>query len=195
MCLFGGTFDPPHNAHFIIAEAIREELDLSKIIFIPAFIPPHKQTELPVSTIQHRLEMLELCVKDNPAFEISEIEINRGGVSYTIDTVRQVKRQYGLERDDLHILIGSDSLAEFKEWKDWQAILDESRVIVARRPRFERSEIPQDLLTKVDFLNLPRIEISSTDIRKRFHEGRMTSFYIPAIIYEYILEHKLYGIK
>lgn len=195
MCLFGGTFDPPHNAHFIIAEAIRENLDLSKIIFIPAFTPPHKHDKFPVSGIEHRLEMLRLCTQDNPAFEISDIEIRRGGISYTIDTVREMKKAYGVETEDLHLLIGSDSLAEFKTWKDWEAILEESRVIVARRPRFERSDFPDDLLKRVHFLNLPRIEISSTEIRGRFSERRMTRFYIPSVVYDYIHEHKLYGMS
>lgn len=193
VCLFGGTFDPPHNAHFIIAEAIRESLDLNKIVFIPAYNPPHKFDSNPVTPVEHRLAMLGLCIDDLPQFEISDVEIKRGGVSYTIDTIREVKETQNIRTEDLHFLIGSDSLADFKSWKSWEAILEESRVIVARRPRFEKSDIDPDLLGKVHFLNLPRMEISSTEIRERFHSDRMTRFYVPLAVSEYIKKHNLYA--
>jgi len=195
MCLFGGTFDPPHNAHFIIAEAIRESLALERIIFVPALAPPHKRDQSRVTDIEHRLAMLRLCIADNPAFAISDIEIQRGGISYTIETVREVKASYGLDRNDLHLLIGSDSLADFKTWYRWERILAECRVIVARRPRFEQNSIDTDLLSQVHFLNLPRIEISSTEIRQRYQDGRMTRFYVPAPVDRYIREHGLYEVS
>lgn len=193
VCLFGGTFDPPHNAHFIIAEAIRESLDLNRIVFIPAFKPPHKFETKPVTPVEHRVAMLKLCINDIPEFEYSDIEIIRGGVSYTIDTIREMKRTKDITSRDLHFLIGSDSLAEFKSWKDWESILEESQVIVARRPRFEKSDIDADIIDRVKFLNLPRMEISSTEIRDRFHADRMTRFYVPAVVSEYIQQNKLYG--
>jgi nicotinate-nucleotide adenylyltransferase len=192
VCLFGGTFDPPHNAHFIIAEAIRESLDLNKIVFVPAFNPPHKFDQKPVTSVEHRVAMLRLCIDDLPQFDLSDVEINRGGVSYTIDTIREVKRNEGIGSEDLHFLIGSDSLAQFKTWKDWEAILSESRVIVARRPRFEKTDIDAELISKVHFLNLPRMEISSTEIRERFYTDRMTRFYVPERVSSYIRQHKLY---
>ncbi|MCF7824397.1 MAG: nicotinate-nucleotide adenylyltransferase [Candidatus Marinimicrobia bacterium] len=195
LCLFGGTFDPPHNAHFIIAEAIRESLDLNKIIFVPANKPPHKFEILPVTPVEHRIAMLKLCIDDIPQFEFSDIELKRGGVSYTIDTILQIKEEKGISSDDLHFLIGSDSLADFKSWYRWEDILNESQVIVARRPRFEKSAIDADLLERVVFLNLPRMEISSTDIRNRFHTNKMTRFYVPDVVSEYIKKHKIYGIK
>lgn len=193
VCLFGGTFDPPHNAHFIIAEAIRESLDLNKIVFIPAYRPPHKFEVSPVTPVDHRIAMLKLCIDDLPQFEYSDIEIQRGGVSYTIDTIREVKKSKGISTEDLHFLIGSDSLADFKSWKQWEDILAESRVIVARRPRFEKTDISPDLLDRVTFLNLPRMEISSTEIRERFYSGRMTRFYVPVQVSEYIQKYNLYG--
>jgi len=195
VCLFGGTFDPPHNAHFIIAEAIRESLDLNKIVFIPAYRPPHKFEIKSVTPVEHRIAMLKLCIDDIPQFEYSDIEIVRGGVSYTIDTIREMKREKGISTQDLHFLIGSDSLAEFKSWKNWENILDESQVIVARRPRFEKSDIDPDILKRVIFLNLPRMEISSTEIRDRFNADRMTRFYVPPVVSEYIQINKLYGSK
>ena len=195
VCLFGGTFDPPHNAHFIIAEAIRESLDLNKIVFIPAYRPPHKFETKPVTPVKHRIAMLKLCIDDIPQFEYSDIEIQRGGVSYTIDTIREMKKSKNISTKDLHFLIGSDSLAEFKSWKNWEEILEESQVIVARRPRFERTDIDPDLLERVTFLNLPRMEVSSTEIRERFYSDRMTRFYVPAAVSEYIQQNNFYGIQ
>ncbi|MCF7807851.1 MAG: nicotinate-nucleotide adenylyltransferase [Candidatus Marinimicrobia bacterium] len=193
LCLFGGTFDPPHNAHFIIAEAIRESLDLSKIIFIPAFQPPHKYDKYPVTPVEHRIAMLKLCIDNIPQFEFSDIELKRGGVSYTIDTILEVKRDKGIGSNDLHFLIGSDSLAEFKSWHRWEEVLSESRVVVARRPRFEETDIDEDLLEQVTFLNLPRMEVSSSEIRERFYSDRMTRFYVPDVVSEYIKQNNIYG--
>ncbi len=192
MCVFGGTFDPPHNAHFIIAEAIRENLGLSRIIFIPAANPPHKNKIASLTSIESRLEMLELCTAENPHFAISRIELDRGGISFTIDTIRQIREAEDLSADELYFLIGSDSLAEFKTWHRWEEILEECRIIVARRPRFEQESIDRDLLKRVHFLNLPRIEVSSTEMRQRYREGRMTRFYVPRMVDSYIREHKLY---
>ena len=186
VCLFGGTFDPPHNAHFIIAEAIRERLDLNKIVFIPAYRPPHKFEVTPVTPVEHRIAMLRLCIDDIPQFEYSDIEIKRGGVSYTIDTIMEMKQKHNLKTEELYLLIGSDSLADFKSWHRWEDVLDESKVIVARRPRFEKSDIDPDLIGRVTFLDLPRMEISSTEIRERFHSDRMTRFYVPAVVSDYI---------
>lgn len=192
MCLFGGTFDPPHNGHFIIAEAIRQNLDLNKIVFIPAYNPPHKYAQLPITPIEHRLAMLELCTRYNAHFEINDIEIQRGGISYTIETIRQIKSENQLSAGELYFLIGSDSLAEFKTWYRWQDILEECKVVVARRPRFEKEAIDTEILEQVLFLNLPRIEISSTEVRERFEKGQMTRFYISDAVYEYIQAHGLY---
>ncbi len=139
--------------------------------------------------------MLKLCIDDIPQFEYSDIEIQRGGVSYTIDTIREMKKTQGIKARDLHFLIGSDSLAEFKSWKQWEDILEESHVIVARRPRFEKSDIDSDLISRVTFLNLPRMEISSTEIRERFNSVRMTRFYVPEAVSEYIQKYKFYGTK
>ncbi|NQV29553.1 MAG: nicotinate (nicotinamide) nucleotide adenylyltransferase [Candidatus Marinimicrobia bacterium] len=195
VCLFGGTFDPPHNAHFIIAEAIREILDLNKIVFFPAYQPPHKFEVTPVTPVDHRIAMLRLCIDDIPQFEYSDIEIKRGGVSYTIDTILEMKQKHNLKSEDLHILIGSDSLADFKSWHRWQDVLEESQVIVARRPRFEKTDIDPDLIGKVSFLDLPRMEISSTEIRERFRSDKLTRFYVPIVVSDYIKKNNLYGSK
>jgi len=116
-CLFGGTFDPPHFGHLIVAQTIFEAEHFDKIVFIPAHIPPHKKGQK-ISSLELRLEMLKIAIKDNPNFEISDIEIKRGGISYSLETIRDYKEQTELSRDELFYLIGSDSLKLFHEWEN-----------------------------------------------------------------------------
>ena len=107
-CLFGGTFDPPHFGHLIVAQTIFEAKHFDKIVFVPAHIPPHKK-ERKISSVAFRLEMLKIATMDNPNFEISDIELKRGGISYSLETIHTYKEQTGLDREDLYYLIGSDS--------------------------------------------------------------------------------------
>ena len=103
-CIFGGTFDPPHIGHLLIAQTICEAENFDRIIFVPAFKNPHKTSDV-TSSVEHRIEMLESAVEGNPHFEISDVEIKRGGISYSIDTIRYIKESQGLERDELYFLI------------------------------------------------------------------------------------------
>ncbi len=192
ICLFGGTFDPPHIGHLLIAQTICEAENFDKIIFIPALIPPHKQTS-PLTPVHLRIEMLKSAVASNPRFEISDIEIQRGGVSYSIDTIRQIKTDMGLKSENVFFLIGSDTLGQFHRWKDPEKILDECQVIVALRPGFKPSEIKSWILSKVQFANIPRIEISSTTIRKRWRENKTIRYMVTQPVWEFINKHNLYS--
>ena len=111
-CIFGGTFDPPHIGHLLIAQTICEAEEFDKIIFVPASKNPHKTKDV-TSSVERRLEMLESAVAENPHFEISDVEIKRGGISYSIDTIRYIKETQKLKKDDLYFLIGSDILKNF----------------------------------------------------------------------------------
>lgn len=191
ICLFGGTFDPPHVGHLIIAETIKESEGFDKMIFVPAFSPPHKE-ETPLSSVEDRLEMLRLSLSNHPALEVSNVEIKRGGVSFTIETIREVKSGYGLDRRHLTFLMGSDSLVEFHTWKDYGDILRECRVLVATRPGFRPSRIPPDILSQVRFANMPQIEISSSQIRDRVRNGLTIRYMVLDPVRTYILENNLY---
>ncbi|MFQ6616031.1 MAG: nicotinate (nicotinamide) nucleotide adenylyltransferase [Fidelibacterota bacterium] len=191
VCLFGGTFDPPHVGHLIISETIKESEGFDKMIFVPAFQPPHKE-ESPLSSVEDRLEMLRLSLGDRPNLEVSNVEIKRGGVSYTIDTIREVKRRYGLDRRYLTFLIGSDSLVEFHTWRNHEAILKECRVLVASRPGFRPSRISPDILSRVRFANMPQIEISSSEIRRRVRQGLSIRYMVSEPVRTYIRENSLY---
>ena len=189
ICLFGGTFDPPHIGHLLIAQTICEAESFDKIIFIPVNIPPHKTVN---TSLEDRLNMLGIAIDDNPNFEISDIEIKRGGISYTIDTIRTIKNQYNITSNKISYLIGSDSLLNFHNWKDPEEILEECQIIVAIRPGFRPSDIPAWILHKIQFANIPRFEISSTNIRSRWVEGKTIRYLVTLPVWEYINKNKIY---
>ena len=189
ICLFGGTFDPPHIGHLLIAQTICEAESFDKIIFIPVNIPPHKTVN---TLLEDRLNMLEIAIDDNPNFEISDIEVNRGGVSYTVDTIKTIKKQYNIASNKISYLIGSDSLLNFHNWKDPEKILEECQIIVAIRPGFRPSDIPAWILHKIQFANIPRFEISSTNIRSRWVEGKTIRYLVTLPVWKYIDKHKIY---
>jgi nicotinate-nucleotide adenylyltransferase len=190
-CLFGGTFDPPHFGHLIVAQTIFEAEHFDKIVFVPAHIPPHKK-EQKISSVALRLEMLKIATMDNPNFEISDIELKRGGISYSLETIHTYKEQTGLDREDLYYLIGSDSLKQFQTWQNPKAILEECQLIVAIRPGFRPSDIPNWILAKVQFANIPRIEISSTQIRARWVKDKTIRYMVTQPVWTYINKHNLY---
>ena len=190
ICLFGGTFDPPHIGHLLIAQTVCEAEHFDKILFIPANKPPHKKVN---TSLEDRLAMLNIAVEGNPNFEISDVEIRRGGISYTIDTVKMVKEEIDRENDEIFYLIGSDSLMDFRNWKDPRGILDECKVVVAIRPGFRPSDIPAWILHRIQFANIPRFEISSTNIRHRWVENKTIRYMVTLPVWDYIDEHNLYS--
>ncbi len=189
ICLFGGTFDPPHIGHLLLAQTIIEEECFDKVLFIPAYQPPHKNK---ISPVQDRVEMLKLAVKENPNFEISEIELKRGGVSYTIDTIKALKDKLKISSDNCYYLMGSDTLLDFQSWKKPREILKECRVIVAIRPGFRPSDLAPWILHRIHFSNSPRFEISSSNIRARWTKNKTIRYMVTLPVWNYINKNKLY---
>ncbi len=192
ICLFGGTFDPPHVGHLLIAQTICEAEEFEKIFFIPANYPPHKKTK-EITQVDHRVNMLSSAIADNPHFELNDLEIKRGGISYSIDTIRTIKSELNLKKEEIYFLIGSDTLLDFHNWKEPKSILQECTVIVAIRPGFKPSIIPNWILHHIQFANIPRFEISSTQIRKRWVEDKTIRYMVTQPVWEYINEHNLYS--
>ena len=190
-CLFGGTFDPPHFGHLIVAQTIFEAEHFDQIVFVPAHIPPHK-IDTKISSVDARIEMLKIATKDNPNFIISDNEIKRGGISYSLDTIISYKEETKIETKDLFYLIGSDSLKQFQAWKNPKEILKECKLIVAIRPGFRPSDIPNWILARIQFANIPRIEISSTQIRKRWTQNKTIRYMVTQPVWEFINKHKIY---
>ncbi len=191
ICIFGGTFDPPHLGHLLIAQTICEAEEFDKIIFVPALKNPLKSKEI-ASSIENRLKMLKIAVEGNPHFDISDNEIKRGGVSYSIDTIRYIKKEHNLKRDELYFLIGSDILKSFYNWREPIKILEECQVIVALRPGFKPSSVPNWILSEIQFANIPRFELSATQIRKRWKEDKTIRYMVTQPVWEFINKNSLY---
>jgi|TARA_A100001037_G_scaffold860_1_gene746 nicotinate-nucleotide adenylyltransferase len=190
-CIFGGTFDPPHIGHLLIAQTVFESENFERLIFVPANISPAKKNG-DSSSPNERSKMLEIALINNPNFEISDLEIKREGISYTIDTIREFVDDLKLDKEDLFFLMGSDTLKSFHTWKDPEEILNLCNIIVAIRPGFTPSDIPQWVLDSVRFANIPRFEVSSTNIRRRWREGKTIRYMVTKEVWEYIDEKDLY---
>ena len=190
-CSFGGTFDPPQIGHLLIAQTVFESENFERLIFVPANISPAKKNG-DSSPPEERSKMLEMSLTNNPNFEISDLEIKREGISYTIDTIKEVADKLKLDKNNLFFLMGSDTLKGFHNWKNPEEIIKLCNIIVAIRPGFTPSDIPQWVLDNVRFANIPRFEVSSTNIRRRWREGKTIRYMVPKEVWEYINEKELY---
>ena len=193
--IFGGSFDPIHYGHLMICEYIKEEMGLDKVIFIPTGNPPHK--DLGVSA-EDRYEMVRIAISPNPDFEISDIETTRVNLSYTVDTIRELKKIYKEEK--LYFLIGLDSLFQLKTWKKIGDLSQEIEFVVALRPGYiDKEEINREIDflrenfgIRINLIKTPLYEISSTDLRDRIHEGKSLRYLIPKKVLDYIEESGFY---
>ena len=185
--IFGGTFDPIHNGHLITAQSVKEIRELEKIIFIPAYISPHKQ-HAKASNAKHRLNMLKLAMDEIPFFECSDFEIKQHTISYTIDTLREFKKYY----DEIDLIIGYDNIFQFHTWKDPDEIFKLANVVVLKRKSSHPIDYVDKYVESAYFVETRGIEISATDIRNRVHAGLPIYYLVPEKVLEYINENKLY---
>lgn len=187
IALFGGTFDPIHLGHLKVAEWVKDVLNLDKVIFIPNHIHPFQKRKN-ITSSEYRLKMLELALQEYPQFDLDSVEIARKGVSYTIDTILHFQKLY--PQTDLFLLIGADNLLELPKWKDTQGILSLVKIVVYNRE--SRQSVPMMDKNHFIFLESPKIEISSTDIRERLAEGRSCKSMLPAEVINFIDKNKVY---
>jgi nicotinate-nucleotide adenylyltransferase len=194
--LMGGTFDPIHYGHLVAAEAVRDRLGLSQVVFIPAGSPPHKLGR-PVTDGRHRLLMTVLATVPNPYFDVSRIEVDRPGPSYTADTVAQFRRDLG-DDAELYFITGLDAVREILSWHDHRRFLSACRVVAVTRPGYAEADLA-DLRTglaagghAVDVLEVPALAISSSDIRSRVERGMSIRYLVPESVEHYILKSGLY---
>jgi len=199
--LFGGTFDPVHNGHLIVARALAEQQGFGRVRFVPTAQPPHKPpAEAPGPD---RLAMLRLAVAGEAIFDVWDIELTRAGPSYTLDTLRAVRRQRGADAK-LYWVIGADMLEDLPRWHKVQEVLGEAEIIIAARPPWDRQldEVFSRLgkhfapaqveRLRASVVSTPLIDISSTDIRRRRRRGRSIRYLVPEPVAAYIAEHGLY---
>ncbi len=213
--ILGGTFNPIHYGHLAAAEEIHDRLKLDQILFVPCFIPPHKQ-EGDIPPAVQRLEMVRLAIAGNAHFAVSDIEVKRGGRSYTVDTVEALRSIHPAA--ELYFMTGLDSFLEIQSWNHWEKLLTQCAFVVLSRPGYRFCD-----LQKIDFMQagerefaamdrgdcdqmtvrpgpftiilemIPHYDISSTDIRKRVRQARTIKYLLPEAVEHYIITNKLYG--
>jgi nicotinate-nucleotide adenylyltransferase len=198
LALFGGTFDPVHYGHLLLAEQCREQCRLDEVWFMPAASPPHKR-EQPLSAAEHRVDMLRLAIGGHEALSVSLIEIERGGTSYTVDTLEHLR---GLRPDDeLFLLLGSDSLADLPTWRDPARVCELATPVAVGRaggPQIDYAPLaslvtPQRLSEiRRHLVAMPLVELASSDIRRRVAAGRSIRYQTPRSVEQYIHTHGLY---
>ncbi len=197
--LYGGTFDPIHLGHLIVARAVRELLAMERMILIPSARPPHKAAE-ETTAAAHRLAMTRLAADGEPGMEVSDCEIKRSGPSYTIDTVAEFRRRLG-DDVELNWIIGADTLRELATWHRVEELVDACRFVVAARPGSESPDLDplREVLRdeqidrlRANRVETPLIDISATEIRRRVADGRSIRWLVPESVRAYIHEHRLY---
>lgn len=193
--VFGGTFDPIHVGHLAATEDAAWNLRLDRVLFVPNRQPPHKQSGQ-VSRVEDRVAMLELAVADNPRFEVSYLELDRPGPSYTLDTLRELRRR--LPDEEISFMVGCDAISQLHTWHEPDLLLDEFGLVVLERPTgaavdWDRAEqrFPR-IRTQVRVIDVAELEISGNDIRRRVVEGRPIRYYVVPAVERYIVEHGLY---
>ncbi len=183
--ILGGTFNPVHFGHLILAEQVRGQLGLDRVIFVPTFMPPHKSNS-DVIPARYRFEMLRLAIGNNRAFSVSDIEIRRKGKSYTVDTLRQIKKRH--PNAALFFICGSDLVSEIPSWKNVDEIYALATFVLARRPGYGRRLSGRPFIK----INVAQVDISSSLIRKLRREGRSIRYLTPNSVVKYIERHRLY---
>jgi nicotinate-nucleotide adenylyltransferase len=188
--LFGGTFDPPHLGHLVLAEWARARLGLDRVVFMPAGTPPHKRGRR-LTDAAHRLAMTRLAVRGNPAFSVSGLEARRVGPSFTVDTLQHFHaRQPGAR---LYLLMGADSLADFPSWRGPGEIARLATLVVAARPGPADPAQGAVARGRVVMLDNPLVAISSSALRSRVRAGRSLRYLVPDAVAAYVARHGLYG--
>jgi nicotinate-nucleotide adenylyltransferase len=188
--ILGGTFNPIHIGHLFMAEAVKEELHLDKVIFLPCFIPPHKLNNQIIAKPTDRLKMLKLATANNKDFIVSDIELKRKGISYTKESLILLKDMY--KGYELYFIIGSDTLAELDTWKDIEEVLSMCQFVVVKRPRFIQKKCDK-FQDKVKLLDITGLNISASQIRQRIKENKSVKYLIPQAVEDYINKHNLYA--
>lgn len=184
--ILGGTFDPVHNGHIYLAEKACQKLSLDKLIFIPSYLPPHKKG-VKVTPAKHRFNMLKLAISGNKKFRISDMEIKRKGRSYSVETLRRLRKKYG-HKAKLFFITGSDSLKELNKLKNLNEILALCRFVIVKRPGFKAKTLPKGFI----LLKINAKDISATDIRSKIEANKTLSRLVSPLVKVYIYKNNLY---
>ncbi len=193
--LMGGSFDPIHNGHLVLAEQVRTRFQMDKIIFIPSGNPPHKQI---VASKDHRYNMTQLAIEDNEFFEISRIELDMENNTYAVDTVKRLQEMYG-NGTEVFFITGADMIIDLPSWKDFDELVTICKFIGSTRPGVDYTELSdridalvRDFKADITITQVPALAISSTDIRRRIKYNLSIRYLLPRTTEDYIYKHNLY---
>lgn len=195
--IMGGTFDPIHVGHLVIAETVRESLGLGEILFIPTSNPPHKDNSK-ITDAAHRFEMVKLAVEDNPYFHASDVEISREGTTYSVDTLALLAQEYRNDRDYIYI-IGADTVWDLVNWYKFEEVFSLCGFAAVQRPGYDLNRLKKriNILERkysadIMYVEAPSIDISSTEIRQRIEAQKSVKYMVPDKVIKYIYENKIY---
>ncbi len=194
--VLGGTFDPIHLGHLLLAEMALEALALQQVLFVPVADPPHKR-QRQITPATHRQAMVELALADNARFELCPVDLERPGPHYSTDTVRLIRQQFGIGADDCYFIIGGDSLQDLPDWHHPAELIALCRLAVAHRPGYQpdisglATKLP-DLEQRLAWVEMPEVGISASDIRARVERGRSIHYWVLEVVRRYIHTQQLY---
>ena len=194
--IFGGTFDPIHQGHMVIAEQVAEVLGLARVIFVPSGVPPHKPASSIKAGTEDRLRMVEAAIQGNDKFLIDSVEIESRRAMYSVETVPLIKERH--EGDEWFFVSGADEVSNLLSWKEPDKLLEEAAMVAATRPGYDISNLKHleeelENFDKIVPVECTRVDISATSIRRRLVEGRGIRYLVPDGVYEIIYERGLYG--
>ncbi|SHI70119.1 nicotinate-nucleotide adenylyltransferase [Lutispora thermophila] len=197
LAVMGGTFDPIHYGHLVTAEAVRDKFQLEKVLFMPTKNPPHKMNRL-TTDAYHRYLMTVLATITNPYFEVSRLEIERSGITYTVDTIRELRKIHG-DDAEIYFITGADAILEILTWHNVEELLGMCQFVAATRPGFYGYEMEQKLEEikskygkEIYSIEVPSLAISSTDIRNRIKNNKTIRYLLPESVEHYIRKNGLY---
>jgi len=194
--VLGGTFDPIHNGHIIVAEEVRARLNLAEVLFVPAGQPWLKEAR-PILAAEHRVQMVRLAIADKPCWKLAAMEVGRPGPSYTVDTITELQAQLGTG-DELFFILGWDNLAQLPQWREPSRLIEMCRLVAVPRPGYSLPDLNSleavipGLSRRLILLEEPEIDIDATEIRDRVAQGLPISHLVPEPVDDYIRQHKLY---
>ncbi|GAB3945132.1 nicotinate-nucleotide adenylyltransferase [Corynebacterium tapiri] len=189
--IMGGTFDPVHHGHLVAASEVTDQFELDMVIFVPTG-QPWQKADTQVTEAEHRYLMTVIATAANPRFQVSRVDIDREGPTYTIDTLRDIRAQY--PDAELFFITGADALGSILSWHNWEAMFDEATFIGVTRPGYVLSEdmLPEEKQQRVELIDVPAMAISSTDCRERARDGRPVWYLVPDGVVQYIAKNALY---
>jgi len=191
--ILGGVFNPIHYGHLVIAGEAKDKLNLDKVIFVPTGKAPHKKVK--GATPEERYQMVSLAIKGNSSFEVSPIEIEKSKLAsrptFTLETIREFIKIYNKAK--IYFIVGLDEMLKISTWKEPKKLLELCKFVVVTRPGYESSKLDKRIASKVMMLQVPGLEISASDIRKRIKTGRPIKYLLPPSVEEYIRKKRLYS--